>query len=179
MAFLEVVTRCYKRPAMLRHNRASLARQTCGDWSQTMLVDEVGRGVAWAYEQLATFTPTGDYVWILDDDDLCLDDDLVKDLKTIVHWVPFDVVMLKMDHGGWILPDKFTWERAPQLAHIGVSAFVVSRATWLAHRHVFAPGRYESDFDFISAVFAANPGVFWHDTIASQVQRVSKGAPEL
>jgi len=179
MAFLEVVTRCYKRPQMLRHNRASLERQTCGDWTQTMLPDEEGRGIAWAYAQLAEFTPSGEYVWLLDDDDLCIDAELVSDLKTIASWVAFDVIILKMDHGnGQILPDKFHWERKPEQGHIGASAFVVSRATWMAHRHTFAPGRYESDFDFIRAVYAATDGVFWHDTIASRCQRISKGLPE-
>lgn len=179
MAFLEVVTRAYRRPQMLRHNRASLERQTCGDWTQTILIDDVGRGIAWAYAQLATFEPSGEYLWILDDDDLCLDADLVADLKDITSWIAFDVIMLKMDHGnGHILPDDAHWERPPAQGYIGASAFVVSRATWMGHRHVFAPGRYESDYDFIRAVYAATEGVFWHDTIASKCQRVSKGLPE-
>lgn len=179
MAFLEVVTRTYKRPQMLRHNRASLERQTCADWQQTMLPDEEGRGIAWAYAQLATFEPTGEYVWILDDDDLCIDAELVADLKTITEEFTPDVIILKMDHGnGQILPDEAHWQRAPQQGYIGASAFVVSRATWLEHRWRFAPGRYESDYDFIRAVYAAESDIYWHNTIASRCQRISKGLPE-
>lgn len=179
MALLEVVTRCYKRPQMLRHNRASLERQTCPDWTQTMLVDDEGRGIAWAYAQLAEFEPKGAYVWILDDDDLCIDADLVRDLQAIAATFAPDVVMLRMDHGnGAILPDKFHWERTPARGYIGVSAFIVSRAMWMAHRHTFAPGHYSSDCDFISAVYAATDSVYWHNSIASRCQRVSKGLPE-
>lgn len=179
MPLLEIVTRCYKRPALLRHNRASVERQTCADWSQTMLVDEVGRGVGWAYDQLAAFTPTGAWVWLLDDDDLCLDADLVRDVGTLAAEFNPDVIMVKMDHGnGAILPDKFTWGRTPQLGHIGVSGYIVKREVWLDFRHAFTPGHHASDFDFIAAIFASDPEVYWHNTVASRVQQIGKGLPE-
>jgi hypothetical protein len=155
---------------MLAANRAALQRQSSPDWTQTLLVDSEGIGIAATYERLAVYEPSGDLVWILDDDDICIADDLVKDLQELASWVDFDVIMVKMSHDGHILPDKFTWQKPPQLGHIGVSAFVVKRKIWMKHRSAFAPGAHHSDFNFISAVFERDPDVFWLDVVASATQ---------
>lgn len=177
MALLEVVTRCYKRPQMLRHNRASV--EALGPHvSQTFFDDKEGRGVAASYESLATYEPVGGWVWILDDDDLCIYSNLCQNLREIDRLFAWDVVMLKMDCDGVILPDKFTWQMPPQLGHVCVSCFVVTKAIWMAHRHAFAPGDYSSDYTFIASVFECDPEVFWLDVVASKTQRISKGQPE-
>jgi hypothetical protein len=66
---LEIVTRHIQgRPAMLAANMASvkaLAKGAPDLVKQTILLDEVGRGVSWANAQLAEFEPVGDYVWLL------------------------------------------------------------------------------------------------------------------
>ena len=71
--FLEIVTRCFRRPTLLQKNIEALAAQTCDDWEQTFLIDDIGRGVNWANESLAGYAPhlTGQYIWLLDDDDIC------------------------------------------------------------------------------------------------------------
>lgn len=186
MPFLEVLTRVYKRPQMLAANQASLDDQTNDDWEQTLLVDEVGRGVGWSYEQLTAYAPklTGEYIWLLDDDDLCVYPALVADLKAIVAvasvaaHVP-DVVMVRMDHGerGVLPPDRF-WGLPPRQAAIGCSAYIVRRAVWQAHAGALAPGHYASDFDFIEAIWQSRPRVYWWDIVASRVQRISYGRPE-
>lgn len=51
MSFLTVITRTYKRPGLLARNQASLAAQTDPDFEQILLVDDAGRGVAWANAQ--------------------------------------------------------------------------------------------------------------------------------
>lgn len=181
MAFLEILTRCYKRPKMLHHNRASLVAQTCGDWTQTLLVDEVGHGVPAAQERLAHYAPqlTGEYIWILDDDDMCTRRTLVDELRTIAKTHQPDVIMLRMNHlERGILPDDDAWQKPPQCSRIGCSAYVVRRDVWRRFANAFLPGEYASDFKFIAAIFAARPNVFWHDVIASQCQRVSLGRAE-
>lgn len=181
MVLLEVVTRCYKRPVMLAKNMASLQGLLACGWAQTFLVDRVGIGCAAANAQMAEFTPHGAYVWLLDDDDECIDHRLVIDLQRIVeehHFPP--AVMVRMDHGQLgILPGDNTWRQVPQLACIGVSAIITRRDVWMAHRQAWRSARYESDFDFISAVYATHAAdIVWHDTVASRVQRRSIGAPE-
>ena len=42
--FLEVITRTFgKRPTWLAENQASLAAQSCADWTQTLVIDDQGR----------------------------------------------------------------------------------------------------------------------------------------
>jgi len=182
MAFLEVLTRCYKRPKMLALNQASLSALTSGDWTQTLLHDEIGRGVGWSYHNLARYAPhlRGEYIWILDDDDLCTHLRLIEDLKSISQQNAPQVIFVRMDHGAPIgrLPDDAHWGQRPAWQHIGVSAFIVRRRVWQQHASIMLAGHYGSDFDFISAIWAARPRVYWHDVVAAQVQRISEGQPE-
>jgi len=54
---------------MLLRNRLSLESQSDKDYEQTLLIDAERKGVAWAVGNLSTVEATGEYVWILDDDD--------------------------------------------------------------------------------------------------------------
>lgn len=182
MAFLEVLTRCYKRPTLLARNQASLRAQTCDDWTQTLLIDDVGRGINWSHENLTRCAPAlnGQYIWLLDDDDECIRPTLVAELKAIVATHNPDVIMLRMDHGPrGILPEPGYWGNAPEHGHIGVSAYVVRREVWQAHAEAWSPGVYHSDFNFIAAVVSDNSvAVYWHEVIASRVQQIGLGRPE-
>lgn len=181
MPFLEVLTRCHKRPKMLAVNRASLAAQTCDDWTQTLLVDDIGIGIGAATERMAAYAPrlVGNYVWMLDDDDTCIMPDFVEGLRFIVADSDPDVIFVRMDHGsGRILPDR-QWGHAPQCGEIGISAFVVRREVWQAHAGAMIPGKYTSDFEFISSIYQSFPLiVYWWDVVASKVQRQSLGDAE-
>lgn len=184
MAFLEVLTRCYRRPRMLRRNQASLDAQTDPDWMQTLLVDDSGDGIAAAQERIGNYAPSlvGDYIWILDDDDECADRELVRELKTIATRHDPDVIMVRMDHGErGVLPSAFEWEEPPTLGRIGCSAYIVKRRVWRRHAGAWFPGRYHSDFDFIASIFADEEplNIYWHDVIASRVQWIGLGRPEV
>jgi len=182
MPFLEVLTRTFNaRPHLLRINQDSLRRQTDPDWVQTLLIDDVGRGIDWASENLAAYAPhlVGEYIWILDDDDTCILPTLVEELKFIVADSSPDVIMLRMDHGaGRILPGDDTWLCLPVLGQIGCSAFVVRREVWQAHASVMEHGHYSSDYDLIAAIWKSQPVIYWHDVVASRVMRQSFGRPE-
>jgi len=179
VALLEVLTRCNCRPQMLMANICSLTAQSDQDWEQTFIVDTAARGIGASYEALAAQPVHGDYVWILDDDDLCIYPTLVSDLRGLTAERP-GVVMVKMDHGPelGVLPDAEHWCETPVQGHIGCSAFIVRRDVWQRYAAAFAPGHYASDFAFIHSVWGDRPVVVWHDVIASRVQRVSHGATE-
>jgi hypothetical protein len=181
MPFLEVLTRCYLRPQSLQTNIESLRRQTSHEWRQTFLVDHVGRGVAWANAQLADVDPVGDYIWVLDDDDACIHAGLVTDLQYLA-WLNDcpAAFIVRMDHGPLgILPDDDHWQQPPIEGQIGASAIITRADVWIRHRSAWRSGRYASDFDFISAVFHyEGDAIYWHDCIASAVQRISRGEPE-
>ena len=124
-------------------------------------------------------------MWCLDDDDECIHDGLVADVRRISAEQPAaQVIMVRMDHGArlGVLPDAATWGGPPVHGHIGISAFIVRRGVWMAHRDAWMSLRYQSDFDFIHSVYAALSwqagSIVWHDVIASRVQRVSYGAGE-
>ena len=180
--FLEILTRTFgKRPKMLAANQASLAAQTCDDWIQTILMDEDARGIGWATENLARYAPNlvGEYQLILDDDDMLIMPDFVAGLRYIADDSNPDVIMVRMDHGsGRILPERW-WGHAPQVGEIGMSAFVVRRELWQAHAGAMVPGKYTSDFEFISSIYQSFPlFVYWWDVVASKVQRQSLGEAE-
>lgn len=177
--FLEVITRTCNRPALLAVNQASLQIQTCDDWTQTILADDMRRGMAFAQARLADFQPAGDYLWLLDDDDMCIRPELVEELKAIAAAHKPDVIMLRMDHGPLgVKPEDEFWRRPPVQGRIGCSAYVVRREVWLEHAQTWRTGQYWSDYLFIADVWRCNPVVYWHDVIASQVQRISNGAGE-
>ncbi len=167
---------------MLARNIASLQRQTSADWTQTLLVDEVGRGIDWSYRNLADYAPhlVGSYIWILDDDDECVSETLVHDLQIIALSTGAEVVMLKMDHGErGVLPDAAHWLQPPACGAIGVSAFVVERSLWRKHAPAMRQhAHYTSDYEFITAIWRDRPRTFWLDRVASRCQRISHGQPE-
>lgn len=160
-------------------NQMALRRQTDQDFTQTILRDDVGRGIVWANAQFADFVPAGRYVWVLDDDDMSIRETLVVELKTIAAEHDPDVIMTRMDHGRrGILPDDKNWGKQPKLGKVGSAAPVIERSLWVSCREAWQHGAYEADFNFIAAVFETEPAVYWHDVIASRVQRISMGAPE-
>lgn len=188
---MEVLTRVYKRPQRLAINRESLRRQTDGDYVQSFLVDDVGRGISWSHENMGAYAPNlvGDYVWILDDDDMCTRHTLVAELKSIVAEHSPDVIMVKMEHTDSVVLPAHTWGKEPEYGQIGVSAYIVRRKLWQRHAGAWTPGWYGSDYSFIRSIFGCNPAhglavwmrqpkVYWHDVVASKVQVQSFGRAE-
>lgn len=180
MTILEVVTRHIPtRPNMLVRNRASVAKLGLGV-KQTLLVDHDQRGVAWANWQLSQFEPVGDYVWLLDDDDRAICPHIAECVREEAAQET-DAVFLRMNHKAslGILPNVADWGKAPQEGRIGGSSVIVSRELWQECRGAWAAGRYESDADFVKAVYEAAERISWHDCIASECQRPqSQGAGE-
>jgi glycosyltransferase involved in cell wall biosynthesis len=172
MAFLEVLTRTFgERPTMLLRNKLSLSEQTSKDWQQTLLVDEEKRGVPWAVGNLSTVEAEGEYVWILDDDDECIDPEFVEKLKEFVtaQNLP-DVVIVRMEHTGHgTLPPLDLFGQAPELGKIGTSAFVVRRDVWNANRFRWVEN-YTGDYFFIAAVYRKGYRFVWWDMVASRTQ---------
>lgn len=165
---------------MLAANQASLQAQTDGDWVQTLLMDRERRGIAWATENLTRYAPmlVGDYVWLLDDDDLCILPTFVAGLREIAVLNAPDVVFVRMDHGGGRILPSARWGKSPRLSEIGVSAYVVRRDVWQAHAGAWTPGKYTSDFEFINSIWQSRPVTFWWDVVASRCIRQSEGKAE-
>ena len=176
---LQVLTRCFRRPSMLVRNLASVAALGAGV-EHTLLVDTLkGRGAS--YEALATVPVRGQYIWILDDDDICIFPGLLTELRRLAA-KRVDVVVVRMDHGELGFCRMMRTGGRPELGKIGCSACIVRRRGGMEVRAVFVPGAYTSDFAFAAFLLdtearrdgATEKGgyeVEWLDVVASRVQR--------
>lgn len=177
----EVLTRTYNRPTMLANNQLSLAVQTDPDWRQTLLPDEIGIGVPAANARLADVDTIGGYVWVLDDDDLCVNSSFFATLRHVAAAMrePPAAFIVRVDHGPLgVLPPDDRWGRLPPQGRIGTSSIVSRRDIWYQYREHWRSGRYESDYDYIAAVLRNESNVVWLNLVAAAVQRISRGARE-
>lgn len=175
---LEIVTRHMPtRADMLRRNEQSLAALSSKRWVHTILTDMARRGVAWANAQLQTFEPMGDYVWVLDDDDVCILPTLVDDLEEITSTFRPGVVVVQMDHGAGlgILPRREKFNTELSEGEIGCSGFITRRDVWMEHRHAWSE-RYAGDFDFFHSIQSAAVDMYWWGVVASKVSKRNMGA---
>jgi glycosyltransferase involved in cell wall biosynthesis len=181
VAFLDVIVRTFgKRPAMLERNLASLAALEDSDWRRVLVVDDQARGVAWAVGNLATVQISGEYSWVLDDDDLCCRPSFLGELRTIAateNWP--DVIMVRAFHERFgLLPDNTHWQERPVCGQVGTSCYIVRGEVWNAHRAAWQ-ARYEGDYLWIDYLWQ-QPGLrwYWHDVTAAWYPQQSQGAPE-
>jgi len=176
--FLSIVTRCHpQRASMLAKNIDSLKAQTDQGYQHILLEDDEGRGLEYANSMLQWADPEGEYVLILDDDDMLIDDEAIAKLRDVVYDRP-DVVMFRAEHA-WLgtLPSARVWQREPIQGHIGSCDFIVRRDVWLEHIKAFAQPRC-GDYHFIRSVWDSDPDVEWLPDVLAGVQRISGGAPE-
>jgi hypothetical protein len=179
MAVLEVIVRTFgQRPSMLARNLASLEAQTVADWQRTLVVDDAARGCAWANANLATVEATGDYVWVLDDDDVCCRSHLVAELQTIAHMERPDVIMVRAFHERFgLLPNDANWQQRPVRGNVGYSCYIVRRDVWNAYRDAMTE-RYDADFWWIDHLWQQRLGWYWHDVTAAWYPQQSIGEAE-
>lgn len=180
MPFLEILTRhLATRADLLAHCQSSLESQTDDDWMQTLLIDNLGRGVAWANANLGRYAPQveGDFVWVLDDDDECTCQTLVADLKRVTSETCADVVMVRGEinrHG--VLPDASVWGLRPLFAHVAMPNFVLRREVFRKHAGKLAVSR-GADYNLIRDVFDADVyRVAWLDQVVMRSERARFGA---
>jgi hypothetical protein len=138
--FLTVVTRCYKRPAMLQINMASLDAQTDKGIEQIFIIDRVGRGIVWANQQLYAHRnrARGRYVYILDDDNRLVDKDLVAELRrAAMLWRDPDVFVVKglrPTSNVRVFPDDQAWRtNTLRKATTNAHCYVVKANVWKMH----------------------------------------------
>lgn len=185
MAFLEVLTRVLatggrvRRPTLLARNQESMTAQTDPDWIQTLIYDYEGGGVAAANVRLRTQGASGEYVWQLDDDDLCVMPGLVAELKRLASIYEPEVFVVRVDHGEQmgILPPDGDWERNLHRYLVGGSSLIVRSDMWYAHRDAWGEA-YDGDWNWICDVMRGCSNVVWLDQVAARVQRISRGQPE-
>ena len=160
--------------------RKSLADQNCQDYEHIIIVDEIGRGVAWANGMLAErdwSCLNGQYVYILDDDNMMLPGaiDSIRAAATSHDMLICRINRLKRVHR--VFPENKYWQKKPKYRHIDIGCVVLRRDLFLkAVKHFTA--RYEGDFDFISEAYWIAESVNWVEKLIMKMQKISGGAFE-
>ena len=178
--FLGVVTRCYKRPAMLGINKSSLKSQTDPDYEQVFIVDDTGRGIWWANRSLEEnkHRVHGEYIYILDDDTCLIVNNFIRVVKQVARKHNPDVILFKIRRpiGIPILPDERVWGKIPLLGHIDTACFTVKEDIWKKHIKSFGT-KGCGDYHFIKKLYDEKYSFYWLDRIVGRIQRVSQGRP--
>jgi hypothetical protein len=177
VSFLTVYTPTYKRPHMLELCKTSVANQTV-PVEHVIVPDEVGLGIGGMYQDIRNHTGQvhGDYVMVLSDDNILVDQNFAGDLQDLV--VGFDeqpdVVVFKGQTGGTVQPAH--WGE-PVLTMIDLSCFAVIRDLWVEYADRWGD-RYEGDFDFIRALWDDGHLFAWWPRLVFQALQISQGRPE-
>lgn len=181
--FLSIVTRhYYKRPNMYKLCCESVDRQKDQDLEHIILRDDIGVGFARAngffYENRDKVK--GDYVFMLDDDNVLITDDFVTDLKEIVKIHSPEMIFIRNLIDGVLYPSsRYVWGKDKLIInHIDTANVVVKKELWQKHIINFLQ-RKAGDFFFIDSVFRTKPKIYWQDKIYSKSLMVgSKGESE-
>jgi len=181
--FLSIVTRHHpRRPKMFELNTISVSSQKDKDFEHVILYDFIGIGSAKANQMFFQNKESvlGDYVFMLDDDDIFISDEFVGDIKKIVKENNRPgIIFVRMLINDSLLPTtNLVWGKDILYKHhIGTSCFVMRNDLWQDNIHLFSATQI-GDFDFINCVFEKKPTVFWQDKIYSKTLRVSRGSDE-
>ena len=178
MSFLEVMTRTFvgRRPDFLLRCHLSLRQLEDDNWSHRILVDMQRIGVAHANRWLAAHEARGEWVWVLDDDDVCCHPALIGDLRWMVDTLGPDVVIVR---NRWreperVLPSDEVWGKRPKMGEIGCSCVISRRDIWNQYRGNWGEA-YAGDFDYINGLFDAGLNVAWLDVVAAEIPRINSG----
>ena len=181
--FLSIVTRKYKRPVGLNKNMQSVDDLKSNKWEQIFINDDIGKGVLEANKSFSKVKDIikGKYVFLLDDDDFIVNENMISELEQIAQLNNNpDVICFKMlikNKNNCDYPTPDVWGKEPKRGSIGGSCFVVSKEVYQRFIHKF--GVYPmGDFNFINEVFKYDIKVYWHDKRMAETGKVSRGAAE-
>lgn len=180
--FLTIVTRhMLSRPGFYAQHMASLESQTCQDFEHLVIVDDVGRGISWAQQQLPAHAAyvRGDYVQVLNDDDVLAGPRVVATIQAEALQSGAEIIVHRTDSQEiGIIPDAVSWLHGPVCGHMSDADVTVRRDVWLKYVDAYQSGRYEADYEFLRRLWAGNYRVRWLDMITVRCLRVSRGRPE-
>jgi len=177
--FLSVLTRHFiKRPNYLVDCKKSLSQQTDVDFEHIIFIDNVGRGMAYANKMFTILKDSiqinADYIFILDDDDIILYKDFIKDVKKILEEDDYDIIFFKGHIGNRILP-KLKWNIKPQFDDIGSFNFIMKKELYDKYIHLWGETDRGGDYRFLNAAFNNSSKHKWWDKIVCKTQTVNRG----
>jgi len=160
----------------------SVSMQKDQDFDHVIINDNVGIGSLQANQLFVKnkYKVKGDYVFILDDDDVFISDEFIGDMKEIVDKFNPSIIFVRMLINDELYPTEMNWLKNKLYKnHIGVSNIVIRNDIWQEYIHTFSTIQ-TGDFEFINNVFTSLPisDIFWSDKLYTKTTRVSKGESE-
>jgi hypothetical protein len=183
--FLSIVTRCMegKRPKGITLNQESVNAQLEKNYEQIFINDPKGYGMLEANKSFAYVSDMikGQYIHLLDDDDIYIKESFTLRMKEIADRENPDIILFKMyihtGDGDNIYPKSDCWGDIPKIARIGGSCFIVKKELYQRYIHEFGVRRC-GDFQFLRALWTEpNLKAYWHDEIMCE-SKPSHGKPE-
>lgn len=176
MTLLTVITPTYRRPIGLAFNQATIAAQhQAARIEHLIMVDEVGAGIPAMYRRLREIHPSGEWVFLLPDDDCLIHPDIC-DVIDQCAFTGADVIMVGAYVNGASLPWSQCWQAPPQMGGVTITNWIVRRAVF---ESIPYGERYEGDFDFITEVWRRGLSIAWAAIILTAQQRGANfGRPE-
>ncbi len=177
--FLTLYTPAFRRPRLLRTMLDSVQAQTCRDFEHLVYVDNAGDGIPGMYARLVRYSSLfeGDYVYFLQDDDRLADPRVIADLKAFAQANRYPSVIVARNHKAQFnLPG--VWQAEPVCGKVDFGGVLVRRDVFLEHRQALLSGRYEADFEFIHAIWAAGEPFAWCDRLIAESNQLGHGRPE-
>ena len=179
--FLTIVTRHFiKRPKLFKKCCNSVQMQKNKDFEHIIIKDEIGIGSLQANSLLYDNRKriTGDYVFILDDDNTLVSDDFAGDMKELVQKYNPDIIFIRMLIEGILYPTPLVW-KASELTndHVDTSCVVIRNNLWQENIIHFISVQI-GDFWFINTIFKTKPKIYWQDKIYCKAEKSSSGKPE-
>jgi hypothetical protein len=178
--FLSIITPYYKRPQQFAACIASVGEQTAIDRIEHVAsIDHEGIGIGRMYsEVLPKFRDmvSGQYVYILCDDDELTDFDVVAQVERYAKYYQYPpVIIVNVNKGGLQWPDSDQcWP--PREGHIDLGCFIVRADVWKAHVADYGE-RYAGDADFAAAIHRAGHEAAYLPLLFAR-GAVSRGAAE-
>ena len=179
--FLTIVTRSYKKPKCLQKCIESVEAQTDPDYEQIFIIDEVGRGLAWADQALAenAHKCNGKYVMVLDDDDYILTPNFIKLIKHTTARRDPDIIIWRGQFvdANMTLPGRdHLWGVKPIITQIGSFNYCARNHLYKEHIHTCKTGK-TGDFDYIDTLFKLKPKPthYWINKVLVSTQQKSFG----
>lgn len=179
--FLSIYTPTYKRPRLLSRCIASVMAQTIGNEQIQHYVvrDDIGIGIGGMFAAIADNAKhlIGEYVYILQDDDILAKPDVVQRLYDFAkgNGNP-EVIIVQNTKRGMRLP--LVWEDAPRVGMIDLGSYIVRRDVFTVNAHFFGR-RYEGDFDFIETLWIRGYKFAWFRLLFAEAQALGLGRDEV
>ena len=173
------LTRCHPaRPNMQKICLDSVKAQTCDDYQhfliQGAMREEEDGSLSMEAGLKKRWPIDARYVMVLDDDNVLVCQDFVKEFKELTQKENPDIVIFRGEIGGYgPCPPGVLWGRPPVHCGIDWFCYAVKREMWDKHSQVIGSDpTIHNDFLFIHTCFNDTKSVVWFDRIIAKTQRM-------